>query len=59
MGRQQDSAEADLAIRVEAYEGAVPVARLDRDYALVGRPEFEKRLGYATLPEVLEEVVPR
>jgi hypothetical protein len=54
----QDSGTADLTIRVEALDGERPVARLDRSYILANRAEFERRLGYETLPEVLREVVP-
>jgi len=54
----QDSATSDLTIRVEAQDKEGPVARLDRSYILANRAEFEQRLGYETLPEVLREVVP-
>lgn len=54
----EDPQTPDLTIRVEAEDGEGPVARLDRSYVLANRAEFERRLGYEKLPEVLHEVVP-
>lgn len=45
-------------IEVEAHDGEGPVARLDRSYILANRAEFERRLGYKVLPDVLRELVP-
>jgi len=54
----EHSRTADLTIQVEAHDEKGPVARLDRSYVLTNRAEFEQRLGYRTLPEVLHGVVP-
>jgi hypothetical protein len=48
----------DLTARVEASDGEGRVARLYRSYVHANRAEFERRLGYEKLPEVLYEVVP-
>lgn len=45
-------------IQVEARDKEGPVARLDRSYVLANRPEFERRLRYGVLPDVLRELVP-
>jgi hypothetical protein len=54
----EDPQTSDLTIRVEAHDGSGPVAHLDRSYLLANRAEFERRLGYEKLPEVLHELVP-
>ena len=54
----EHSRTADLTIQVEAHDEKGPVARLDRSYVLTNRAEFEQRLGYRALPEVLHGVVP-
>ncbi len=54
----ENSETTDLTIQVEAQDEHGPVARLDRSYVLASRAEFERRLGYKRLPEVLREVVP-
>ena len=54
----EHSRTGDLTIQVEAHDEKGPVARLDRSYVLTNRAEFERRLGYKTLPKVLHEVVP-
>ena len=54
----EDPQGADLTIRVQAHDREGLVAHLDRSYPLANRAEFERSLGYETLPEVLREVVP-
>lgn len=50
--------KAGLNVAVEAHDSEGLVARLDRSYILTNRAEFERRLGYPALPEVLRELVP-
>lgn len=58
-GRQAPTRKAPHRVRVEAHdEDDRLVAALDREYALLDRQSFLKRMGYDSLPPVLEDLLP-